>query len=49
MLMAAAILTPVVLVGAAIGIVTVRHLGQRSFENAVLAASALSAVPLLVY
>jgi hypothetical protein len=38
-----------VLVGAAIGVVTVRHLGQRSFDNAVLAASALSAVPLLLY
>ena len=49
MLMTAALLTPAVLVGAAIGIVTVRHLGQRSFENAVLAASALSAVPLLLY
>jgi uncharacterized membrane protein YfcA len=48
MLQMAAVLTPAVLVGAAIGIVTVRHLGQRSFENAVLAASALSAVPLLV-
>jgi uncharacterized membrane protein YfcA len=44
----AALLVPAVLVGAGIGIVTVRHLGQRSFEAAVLAASALSAVPLLL-
>ena len=49
MLRTAALLAPAVLVGAAIGVVTVRHLGQRSFENAVLAASALSAVPLLLY
>jgi uncharacterized protein len=49
MLRMAALLAPAVLVGAAIGVVTVRHLGQRSFDNAVLAASALSAVPLLLY
>ena len=48
MLRATALLAPAVLVGAAIGIVTVRRLGQRSFEAAVLAASALSAVPLLL-
>jgi uncharacterized membrane protein YfcA len=49
MLRMAALLAPAVLAGAAIGVVTVRHLGQRSFDNAVLAASALSAVPLLLY
>jgi uncharacterized membrane protein YfcA len=48
MLRAAAVLTPAVLVGAAIGVATARRLGQRSFETAVLAASALSAVPLLL-
>jgi uncharacterized membrane protein YfcA len=48
MVRSAALLTPAVLLGAAIGIVTVRRLAQRSFENAVLAASALSALPLLV-
>jgi uncharacterized membrane protein YfcA len=48
MLRSAALLAPAVLVGAAVGIVTVRRLGQRTFEAAVLAASALSAVPLLL-
>jgi uncharacterized membrane protein YfcA len=42
------VLAPCVLVGAAIGVVAVRHLGQRHFDLAVLAASGLSAVPLLV-
>jgi uncharacterized membrane protein YfcA len=48
MLRVAAVLAPAVLVGAAIGVATARRLGQRSFEAAVLAASALSAVPLLL-
>ena len=44
----AAVLAPLVLVGAAVGVRVVRMIGQRSFEAAVLGASALSAVPLLV-
>ncbi len=47
-LVTAAVLAPAVLLGAAAGVITVRRLGQRTFQTAVLAASALSAVPLLV-
>lgn len=43
-----AVLVPCVFLGAALGVVTARRLGQRTFELAVLGASGLSAVPLLV-
>jgi uncharacterized membrane protein YfcA len=48
MLVTAAVLAPAVLVGAVVGVLTVRRLRQRSFENAVLGASLVSAVALLL-
>jgi uncharacterized membrane protein YfcA len=44
----AGVLVPFVVVGAAIGVVAVRRLQQRTFDRVVLVASALSAVPLFL-
>jgi len=44
----AALLAPFVVAGAAVGVVTARRLQQRTFERVVLAASVLSALPLLL-
>ncbi len=48
MLVTTALLAPLVLLGAAIGFVVVHRIGQRSFETAVLGASLVSAVALLL-
>lgn len=48
MLVTTLVLTPLVLLGALVGIRVVQRIGQRSFDVAVLAASAISAVALLV-
>lgn len=45
----AALLAPVVLLGCWCGIHTVRRISQRRFDQAVLVASALAAVPLIVH
>lgn len=47
-LVSAALLAPLVLIGSGIGTVVVRRLRQRDFETGLLAASAVSAVALLV-
>jgi uncharacterized protein len=48
MLRDTAVLAPLVWVGGLTGLLVVRRIGQRSFETAVLAASALSALLLLI-
>ncbi|WP_426565047.1 TSUP family transporter [Angustibacter sp. McL0619] len=47
-LLTAGVLAPLVVVGAGVGVVAARHLQQRTFERVVLAASLLSALPLLL-
>lgn len=48
MLVTTAVLAPVVLAGGVAGVFAIRRIGQRSFEAAVLAASLVSAVALLL-
>ena len=43
-----AVLAPVVLAGGVVGIFAVRRIGQRSFDAAVLVASLISALALLI-
>lgn len=48
MLASTVVLAPLVLLGGVVGVLVVRRIGQRSFDAAVLVASLLSAVALLV-
>ncbi len=48
MLVTSAVLAPVVLAGGVVGIFAVRRIGQRSFDAAVLVASLVSALALLL-
>jgi uncharacterized protein len=48
MLRTTAVLAPVVLLGGLVGLFVVRRIGQRSFDAAVLSASLVSAVALLL-
>jgi hypothetical protein len=47
-LVTAAVLAPFVVAGAAVGVVIARRMHQRTFDRVVLAASVLSAIPLLI-